>query len=91
MRDTLRERERERGRDIGRRRTRLLAGSPMWDSIPDPEIMLYAEDSCSTAEPPRRPCLFVFLKQAPRPNLGLEFTILRSRPEWRSRFRRLAH
>ena len=31
MRDT------ERGRDIGRRRSRLLAGSQMQDSIPAPE------------------------------------------------------
>ena len=30
MRDT----ERTRGRDIGRGRSRLHAGSPMWDSIP---------------------------------------------------------
>ena len=28
------ERERERGRDIGRGRSRLHAGSLMWDSIP---------------------------------------------------------
>ena len=37
MRDT----HRERGRDTGRRRSRLLAGIPMWDSIPgsqDPRI-----------------------------------------------------
>ena len=26
----------ERGRDIGRGRSRLLAGSPMWDLMPDP-------------------------------------------------------
>ena len=30
------ERERERGRDIGRGRSRLPAGSLMWDSIPGP-------------------------------------------------------
>ena len=30
MRDT----ERERGRDISRGRSRLLAGSPMWDLFP---------------------------------------------------------
>ena len=30
MRDTVR----ERGRDTGRGRSRLHAGSPMWDSIP---------------------------------------------------------
>ena len=34
MRDT------ERGRDIGRERSRLHAGSPMWDSIRDSRIML---------------------------------------------------
>ena len=34
MRDTHRERERERGRDTGRGRSRLHAGTPMWDSIP---------------------------------------------------------
>ena len=31
MRDT--EKERERGRDTGRGRSRLHAGSPVWDSI----------------------------------------------------------
>ena len=30
----IHERHRERGRDIGRERNRLHAGSPMWDSIP---------------------------------------------------------
>ena len=34
MRETQRERERERGRVTGRGRSRLHAGSPMWDSIP---------------------------------------------------------
>ena len=27
----------ERGKDIGRGRSRLPAGSPMWDSIPGPQ------------------------------------------------------
>ena len=36
MRDT----ERERGRDIGRGRSRLPARSLMWDLILDPGIML---------------------------------------------------
>ena len=30
----MRDMERERGRDIGRERNRLLTGSPTWDSIP---------------------------------------------------------
>ena len=33
-RERERERKRERGRDTGRGRSRLQAGSPMWDSIP---------------------------------------------------------
>ena len=37
MRDTQKERERERGRDTGRGKSRLHAGSPMWDLIPGPQ------------------------------------------------------
>ena len=37
MRHTHRERERERGGDTGRGRSRLHAGSPMWDLIPGPQ------------------------------------------------------
>ena len=33
----IHERHRERGRDIGRGRSRLPVGSPMWDSIPGPQ------------------------------------------------------
>ena len=33
MRDT----EREKGRDTGRGRSRLHAGSPIWDPIPGPQ------------------------------------------------------
>ena len=33
----IHERHRERGRDTGRGRSRLPAGSPMWDSIPGPQ------------------------------------------------------
>ena len=33
----IHERHRERGRDTGRGRSRLHAGSPMWDSIPGPQ------------------------------------------------------
>ena len=29
--------EREKGRDVGRGRSTLQAGSPMWDSIPGPQ------------------------------------------------------
>ena len=31
-------RDRERGRDPGRRKSRLHAGSPVWDSIPEPRV-----------------------------------------------------
>ena len=51
MRDT----EREKGRDTGRGRSRLLAGSPTWDLIPDPGITPLAKGRCSTAEPFRHP------------------------------------
>ena len=49
MRDT------QRGRDPGRGRGRLLAGSLMRDSIAGPGVMIWAEGRRSTAEPPRRP------------------------------------
>ena len=45
----------EKGRDTGRGRSRLHVGCPMWDSIPDPRIMPWAEGGCSTTEPPRHP------------------------------------
>ena len=41
MRD--RDRDRERGRDTGGGRSRLHAGSPMWESIPVSRIMPWAE------------------------------------------------
>ena len=47
MRDT----ERERGRDTGRGRSRLHAGSPMWDSIPGFQDHPLGQ----TAEPPGLP------------------------------------
>ena len=34
------ERYRERGKDLGRGRSKLHARSPMWDLIPNPGIML---------------------------------------------------
>ena len=40
-----------RGRDIGKERSRLNAGSPMWDS----RITPWAEGRHSTAEPTRHP------------------------------------
>ena len=49
------DRERERGRDTGRGRSRLLAGIPMWDSILDPRIMPWAKNIRSTTEPSRCP------------------------------------
>ena len=47
--------KRERGRDIGRGRSRLPARNLMWDLISDPGIMPSAKGRCSTAEPPRHP------------------------------------
>ena len=47
------EREKEKGRDTGKGRSRLPARSRMWDSIPDPRITSWAKDRCSTVEPPR--------------------------------------
>ena len=41
---TVREREIERGRDTGRGRSRLHAGSLMWDRSQDPRIIPRAED-----------------------------------------------
>ena len=42
--------ESERGRDIGRGRSRFHAGSLMGDSIPDPRIRPWAEGGCSIPE-----------------------------------------
>ena len=50
MRDP--ERERERGRDIGRERSRLHAGSLKWDSP-------WGKGRHSTTEPPRHLCLWI--------------------------------
>ena len=44
----------ERDRDTGRGRSRLHAGSPMWDSIRVSRITPWAEGRCSTTELPRR-------------------------------------
>ena len=49
------ERHSERDRDIGRRRSRFLTGSPTWDSILGPRIPPWAEGRCSTTEPPSHP------------------------------------
>ena len=47
-------RDRE-GRDIGRGRSRLLRGSPMWVLIPEHRITPWAEGRHSTTEPLRHP------------------------------------
>ena len=47
--------QRERGRDTGRGKSRLHAGSPMGYSIPGSWITPWAEGRCSTTEPPRCP------------------------------------
>ena len=60
MRDT----HRERNRDIGRGRSRLHAGRPIWDSIPrTPASRPEPEDRRLTAEPPRRPSNKIILRR----------------------------
>ena len=57
----IHERERERGRDTGWGKSRLHAGSLMWDSILGLQDQPRAEDRCLTAEPPKRPMNVIFL------------------------------
>ena len=45
----------------GRGRSRLPAGSPMWDSSQDPGITPWAEGRHSTTEPPRCPEVFIII------------------------------
>ena len=45
----------ERGRDTGRGRSRLHAGSPMWDSIPGHQDHVLSQSRGSTTGPPRDP------------------------------------
>ena len=52
---------RERGRDTGRRKSRLHAGSPMCALILDSRIPLWAEGRHQITEPPRDFSLF-FIK-----------------------------
>ena len=51
----IHERRTERGRDIDRGRSRLLTGSPMWDSIPG--VWDHALSQRQTTEPSRCPSL----------------------------------
>ena len=53
--------ERERGRDTGRGRSRLHAGSRMQDSIPGPQDHALGWRRRWTAEPPRDPPPFLFV------------------------------
>ena len=53
MRDT------EKGRDTGRGRSRLPAGTPKWDWIPGPQDQALSQ-RCSTTEPLRCPQIFFF-------------------------------
>ena len=54
-------RERERGRaDIGRGRSRLHAGSPMWDLIPGLQDHILGLSGRSTTKPHRRPSILIF-------------------------------
>ena len=51
----MRERERQRGRKLGRERSRLPTRSPIWDSIPDYRITAWVKGRYSTPEPCRLP------------------------------------
>ena len=53
--------ERERGRDTGRGRSRLLEGKLMWDWIPGPQGQALSPKQLSTSEPPRHPSLLKIL------------------------------
>ena len=54
----IHKRDRERGRDIGRGRTR----PPTWKLMPDARITTWAKGRRSTTEPPRHPDTCVFLR-----------------------------
>ena len=58
----IHDRHSERGRDIGRRRSRLPFGSLMQNLIPGPQDHFWAKGRHSTIEPPRRPSLGIFKK-----------------------------
>ena len=51
----LRAWERERGRKLGRERSRLPTRSRIWDLIPDSRITPWVKGRGSTPEPPRHP------------------------------------
>ena len=56
----IHERHREREAETGRERSRLHAGSPMWDSIPGRRVTTWAEGRRSTTEPLRGPWFILF-------------------------------
>ena len=58
----MRERYRERGRNTGRGRSRLHAGSQMWDLISPrtPKITPWAKGRRQILEPPRDPQISLF-------------------------------
>ena len=58
----IHERHRERGRDIGRGRSRLPMRSPMQDFIPGPRDHDLSQRQHSTIEPPRCPFSWCILK-----------------------------
>ena len=58
----IHEGHRERGRDTGRGRSRLHAGSSMWDSIPGSRDHTWAKGRCSTTESPTGRLLASFLR-----------------------------
>ena len=59
----IHKRYKERGRDIGRGRSRLPVRSLRWDSIQDPGVTTWAKGRCSTTEAPRCPDTGFFKKR----------------------------
>ena len=78
------ERHRERGRDTGRGRSRLCAGSPIRDLIPGSRDHDWAKGRCSTTEAPR--CLlfplFTYQELLPSVNTSLPVLCLPNEIQW---------
>ena len=71
----MREKERGRGQDTGRGRSRLQAGTPMWDSIPGPQDQaLGLKAALNQLSHPGCPPLVLFLCSLSQPKFSIELT-----------------